>query len=63
MVRTDQENEDYIAMRHGELREVRRRRRGYHAGAYQRGKERADDISLSPLKSFGRASLDQEDSA
>ena len=49
MVRTDQENQDYIAKEHGELREVRSRRRGYHAGAYQRGKERGDDVSLSPL--------------
>jgi hypothetical protein len=48
MVRTDQENQDYIAKQHGDLREVRARRRGYHAGAYQRGKERGGDVSLTP---------------
>lgn len=48
MLRTDQENQDFIARRHGDLREVRSRRRGYHAGAYQRGHERGGDVSLAP---------------
>ena len=30
-VQTEQENQDYIAQQHGELREQRSRRRGYHA--------------------------------
>jgi hypothetical protein len=41
VVRTEQENQDYIAQQHGELREQRSRRRGYHAGGYQRGKSAA----------------------
>jgi hypothetical protein len=52
MVRTEQENQDYVAQQLGELRDVRSRRRGYHAGAYQRGKERGGDVSLSPLSSL-----------
>jgi hypothetical protein len=48
VLRTDQENADYIRQRYGELRSGRARRRGYHAGAFQRGTERGADISLLP---------------
>jgi len=48
VLRTGQENADYIARRFGELRDAKSRRRGYHAGAYQRGNERGD-VSLAPL--------------
>ena len=43
LLRTDQENQDFIARRHGDLREVHSRRRGY-----QCGHERGGDVSLAP---------------
>jgi hypothetical protein len=58
VVRTGQENDDYIARHFGQLRDVKSRRRGYHAGAYGRGKERGDKVSLvlSPRLQPGRTS-------
>ena len=48
VLRTGQDNDDYIARHFGRLRDVKARRRGYHAGAYERGQERGDDVSLAP---------------
>lgn len=48
VVRTDQENAAYIDQHFGELRKGRPRRAGYHAGAYERGKDRGGDVSLAP---------------
>lgn len=48
VLRTDHENADYIRTHHGELRKGRPRRAEYHAGAYERGKDRGGDVSLSP---------------
>jgi hypothetical protein len=50
VLRTDQENTEYIRTRFGALRAARARRRGYYAAAYQRGHERGEDVSLSPRK-------------
>jgi Protein of unknown function (DUF2786) len=63
VLRTDQENADYIRQRFGALRSGRARRRGYHAGAYQRGEERGDDVSLSPLKRLGRVRPGEDNGA
>jgi Protein of unknown function (DUF2786) len=49
VVRTEHENDEYILNRYEELRRGRPRRRGYHAGAYERGKQRGDDVSLGPM--------------
>ena len=50
VLRTDQENAEYIQRRYGELRKGRARRAGYYATAWQRGQVRADDVSLTPHK-------------
>jgi hypothetical protein len=48
VLRTEQENAAYIQRRFGQVRSGRSRRAYYHAGAYARGQERGDDVSLAP---------------
>jgi hypothetical protein len=50
VLRTDQENAEYLQHHYGELRKGRARRAGYYARAWQRGQERAGDVSLTPQK-------------
>jgi hypothetical protein len=48
VLRTDQENAEYIRRRFGELRQGRAHRAGYDEAAYRRGHERGADVSLVP---------------
>ena len=48
MLRTEQENADWIRQHHGELRKAKNQRRRYLAGAYERGEQRGNDVSLTP---------------
>jgi len=52
VLRTDQENADYIRQRYGEPRQGRARHVGYHAAAYQRGHERGADVSLTASRAL-----------
>jgi hypothetical protein len=47
VLRTDHENAAYIDQHFGEVRKGRPRRTGYHAGAYERGKDRGGDVTLA----------------
>jgi hypothetical protein len=61
VLRTEQENDNYIRQRFGEVQKGRGPRRGYHAGAWQRGHERGADVSLVPapkLHASRRPALD-----
>jgi Protein of unknown function (DUF2786) len=48
MLRTEQENADWIRKKHGELRRGKSRRRRYLAGAYERGQQRGLEVTLAP---------------
>jgi hypothetical protein len=49
VLRTDQENADYIRAKFGALRKGRPRRAGYCTDAFERGNERGADVSLVPM--------------
>jgi len=48
MLRTEQENADWIRKQHGELRTGKSRRRRYLANALERGQHRGDEVTLAP---------------
>jgi hypothetical protein len=48
VLRTDEENAEYVRRRFGELRQGRARRAGFDEAAYRRGHERGVDVSLAP---------------
>ena len=48
VLRTEQENADWIRKQHGELRRGKSRRRRYLSNAYERGQQRGGEVSLAP---------------
>ena len=48
MLRTEQENADWIRQHHGELHKAKARSSRYVASAYERGKQRGGDVNLAP---------------
>jgi Protein of unknown function (DUF2786) len=55
VVRTDQENDEYIRQHFGETRRGRARRAAYYASAVARGRRRGDDVSLAPTNALQSA--------
>ncbi len=53
VVRTDQENADYIRQHFGAVRQCKTRRARYDTAAYRRGHERGGDVSLVPSRAPG----------
>jgi hypothetical protein len=55
VVRTEQENDQYIRQHFGETQPGRARRTAYNASAFGRGKQRGDDVSLAPTNALQSA--------